>query len=492
MPRRPSVALSIVSTLALACGDGEPAEYGPGLRGRVAPMSQRSHGASHPIDQIWAIPVTGLQIDRANLAQKIVVEVDDQGNFVFERPSQGNYHYVMALISSESCVEAETRADWSLETLATRRDCVQGFVAVDGESDLVTLPVNDLQELVDLGEVGGGPQTGLELATELSLEDFAAFLPELTIDELEHMARIDGMLLRVGELIVNFTNDQTQGVDMSMNYVFSDTTPTTVLLDAFTVPGDMGLEAWIVAYDANVSADSVLASFPTEAGYLRMVPPAGIDNRDGSRTFGPDFPATSLGSATEFLPGAWSDTVFEVRDNGPAPGGGPPWWGGATQDGFVNAPPSGHWELAAGPEASPDVVASYDLLVSAPFSISDGAADVAQPLVLIPRLRFNTLAGSTTVESAELEWVLRSGDNALPIPYEEAASLVEGLELSIGGDAIGGCEGGEGAPGDVLLSGPTWSPIGDWSPDGAAGTCPLQWAIVGYKIAGNAFQFGFG
>jgi hypothetical protein len=446
----------------------------------VASTALRAVG---PVDQIWAFPLlTGGKLDLNN---KTVVPLDADGNFAYEHLAS-SYDALLALVDSTSCSDVAPRGDWTEATLDTRRTCVHGFVAVRGsQDDLISLPLSDVESILDVGEIPLG-QSGLELPGDLLLEGLADLTQETTLESLETLARVDGVLQRGAELIANYS-DSGEGVGLDHGFHFMDPTAVSALDGAFSNPSSMEFEAWITRFDGNTAIPELISGFSSTPGYLELAPPADILNRAGTQTYGPSSPATSTGAALEVDPGHWVDSVFDIVDSS---SGGTPYMTGLFLDGFTVAPPGGAWVLRAGT----DFVAKYDLLTSAPFVIDNGVADLSQPLLLIPRLFVNTEQNSTAITSVELGWALWNGASYEEIPHDVAVGIAASeLTVSLEGDQGPGCAtNGDLSPHEQFLTTSVWTPTVPFATGTESGRCTLLRAGVVYDLAGNDFLFGFG
>jgi len=485
------LVLALVPVLALfACGGGDgPKSIRGTLDRQSSSVAGRSAVEAATVDEIWALPLSGLSLSRNIFDNKIVVPVAEDGSFQFQVPDNSSYDYILALVDSTKCTADKARADWVEADLDRRLQCIQGYVAIaesagstnaSGSDAVAAMPVSQQSGTVDVGNlVSIG---NYAVSEDAALEDVSGSFSS-SVDELKAIAKVDNLLSAISYLYANLGDDPSEYYALNLDYTWVAPSAIDSVRNQFSDPAELEITPFTTYFESTVDSSAVLAGVQAQAGYLTFVPAADVTFAGDGMVHGPSNPISTEAPGT--LDGmTWYDAVVRLE----LVSGGSRIFGNLSS--FTGGLPTGPWKQTR----DGVVVAKVDLSTSAPFELESGQVDETAPVVFLPTMKVNT-EGDVVVD-VELMFTVWDGSAFVPVPFGVVRDSLGDVNLGLAGDESAACP----ADNHVRTAGSSgilveadrfrWVPPAGWKMGaGDAMRCGITNVTSGYNVGVNSFQF---
>ena len=358
--------------------------------------SSSSDNSSQTANQVWAIPISRTKpyegTSNVSLNYSIMLQeghASKMGRQIFNIASDGTFALDVYLnCNPTSTMECLGYVFVLVDSTKTeKKDQIIGFLSLGGTESLVSIPVEDLKDDLDMGTVNqGSGDNSSDEAIGKTIDETADKFATFTSDQLKIRASADDYVKIIKNIYVNGGSDYSDLSYMEVRYKYM----ATVVNDVFTdfsnaIPLGIGL-AIIVKSTDTMTADGTKSYSLTPPGstYLKTF----YDN--GTENTSVEYSSTNtfvLDGDSDPNWGKLSTSRFDVGDM---------YWGNGY---YLSTLPEGYWILTDN-NSSP--IGYYDLSLVNPIG-SDNFSKT-----YVPSIKLETNSDAK-VSKVHLKWYLHNG-----------------------------------------------------------------------------------
>ena len=378
---------------------------GTGYSVNRSSSSRFASSSSQTANQVWAIPISrtkpyeGTSNVSLNYSMMLQEGSDNKiGRQKFDIASDGTFELdVYANCVSSSTMECNGYVLILADISKTeKKDQIIGFLSLGGTDSLVSLPVEDLKDSLEMGTVNQGSGDASNEAIGKTIDETAGKFATITSDQLKIRASADDYVKIIKNIYVNGGSDYSDLSFMEVRYKYK----ATVVNDVFTdfsnaTPLGIGLAIFVKSTDT-MTADGTKSYTLTPPGstYLKTFHDNGTVNT--SVEYSSTNPFVLDGDSDPSW-GKLSTSRFDVGDM---------YWGNNY---YLSTLPEGYWILTDN-NSSP--IGYYDLSLVNPIG-SDNFSKT-----YVPSIKLETNSDSK-VSKVHLKWYLDNGTS-----YYEVTDLI--------------------------------------------------------------------
>ena len=368
---------------------------GTGYSVNRSSSSRFASSSSQTANQVWAIPISrtkpyeGTSNVSLNYSMMLQEGSDNKiGRQKFDIASDGTFELdVYVNCVSSSTMECNGYVLILADISKTeKKDQIIGFLSLGGTDSLVSLPVEDLKDSLEMGTVNQGSGDALNEAIGKTIDETAEKFATITSDQLKIRASADDYVKIIKNIYVNGGSDYSDLSFMEVRYKYK----ATVVNDVFTdfsnaTPLGIGLAIFVKSTDT-MTADGTKSYTLTPPGstYLKTFHDNGTVNT--SVEYSSTNPFVLDGDSDPSW-GKLSTSRFDVGDM---------YWGNGY---YLSTLPEGYWILTDN-NSSP--IGYYDLSLVNPIG-SDNFSKT-----YVPSIKLETNSDSK-VSKVHLKWYLDNG-----------------------------------------------------------------------------------
>ena len=363
--------------------------------------SSSSDNSSQTANQVWAIPISRTKpyegTSNVSLNYSIMLQeghASKMGRQIFNIASDGTFALDVYLnCNPTSTMECLGYVFVLVDSTKTeKKDQIIGFLSLGGTDSLVSIPVSDLKDNLDMGTVNQGSydnDTGDNSSDEAigkTIDETADKFATFTSDQLKIRASADDYVKIIKNIYVNGGSDYSDLSYMEVRYKYM----ATVVNDVFTdfsnaIPLGIGL-AIIVKSTDTMTADGTKSYSLTPPGstYLKTFYDNGTENT-----------SVEYNSSNPFVLDGDSDPNWGSLDSNYN-------FINVALDGnryYLSTIPEGYWTLT---DNNSSTVGYYDLSLVNPIG-SDNFSKT-----YVPSIKLETNSDSK-VSKVHLKWYLHNG-----------------------------------------------------------------------------------
>ena len=245
--------------------------------------SSSSDNSSQTANQVWAIPISRTKpyegTSNVTLNYSSMLEeghASKMGRQIFNIASDGTFALDVYLnCNPTSTMECLGYVFVLVDSTKTeKKDQIIGFLSLGGTESLVSIPVEDLKDDLDMGTVNqGSGDNSSDEAIGKTIDETAEKFATFTSDQLKIRASADDYVKITKNMYVNSTSDFS-GYDMAgVGYKYLSTVVNDVFTD-FDNATYLGAQVSIGLRSANTFANPVSRPFPFYNLYIRAYNPS--------------------------------------------------------------------------------------------------------------------------------------------------------------------------------------------------------------------------
>ena len=358
--------------------------------------SSSSDNSSQTANQVWAIPISrtkpyeGTSNVTLNYTSMLREgHAQQMGRQMFNIASDGTFALDVYLnCNPTSTMECLGYVFVLVDSTKTeKKDQIIGFLSLGGTESLVSIPVEDLKDDLDMGTVNqGSGDNSSDEAIGKTIDETADKFATFTSDQLKIRASADDYVKIIKNIYVNGGSDYSDLSYMEVRYKYI----ATVVNDVFTdfsnaIPLGIGLAIFVKSTDT-MTADGTKSYTLTPPGstYLKTF------HDNGTVNTSVEYSSTNpfiLDGDSDPSWGKLSTSRFDVGDM---------YWGNGY---YLSTLPEGYWILTDN-NSSP--IGYYDLSLVNPIG-SDNFSKT-----YVPSIKLETNSDSN-VSKVHLKWYLHNG-----------------------------------------------------------------------------------
>ena len=357
--------------------------------------SSSSDNSSQTANQVWAIPISRTKpyegTSNVSLNYSIMLQeghASKMGRQIFNIASDGTFALDVYLnCNPTSTMECLGYVFVLVDSTKTeKKDQIIGFLSLGGTESLVSIPVEDLKDDLDMGTVNQGSGDNSSEAIGKTIDETADKFATFTSDQLKIRASADDYVKIIKNIYVNGGSDYSDLSFMEVRYKYK----ATVVNDVFTdfsnaTPLGIGLAIFVKSTDTMTSDGTKSYTLtPPGSTYLKTF----YDN--GTENTSVEYSSTNtfvLDGDSDPNWGKLSTSRFDVGDM---------YWGNGY---YLSTLPEGYWILTDN-NSSP--IGYYDLSLVNPIG-SDNFSKT-----YVPSIKLETNSDAK-VSKVHLKWYLHNG-----------------------------------------------------------------------------------
>jgi len=358
--------------------------------------SSSSDNSSQTANQVWAIPISRTKpyegTSNVSLNYSIMLQegnVSKMGRQIFNIASDGTFALDVYLnCNPTSTMECLGYVFVLVDSTKTeKKDQIIGFLSLGGTESLVSIPVEDLKDDLDMGTVNqGSGDNSSDEAIGKTIDETAEKFATFTSDQLKIRASADDYVKLIKNIYVNGGSNYSDLSFMEVRYKYMSKVTNDVFTDFDNATGlGIGLAVVVKSTDT-MTADGTKSYtlIPPGSTFLKTFHDNGTVNT--SVEYSSTNPFVLDGDSDPSW-GKLSSTRFDVGDM---------YWGNGY---YLSTLPEGYWLLN---DNNSSTIGYYDISLVNPIG-SDNFSNT-----YVPSIKLETNSDSK-VSKVHMKWHLHNG-----------------------------------------------------------------------------------
>jgi hypothetical protein len=358
--------------------------------------SSSSDNSSQTANQVWAIPISRTKpyegTSNVSLNYSIMLQegnVSKMGRQIFNIASDGTFALDVYLnCNPTSTMECLGYVFVLVDSTKTeKKDQIIGFLSLGGTESLVSIPVEDLKDDLDMGTVNqGSGDNSSDEAIGKTIDETAEKFATFTSDQLKIRASADDYVKLIKNIYVNGGSNYSDLSFMEVRYKYMSKVTNDVFTDFDNATGlGIGLAVVVKSTDT-MTADGTKSYtlIPPGSTFLKTFHDNGTVNT--SVEYSSTNPFVLDGDSDPSW-GKLSSTRFDVGDM---------YWGNGY---YLSTLPEGYWLLN---DNNSSTIGYYDISLVNPIG-SDNFSNT-----YVPSIKLETNSDSK-VSKVHMKWYLYNG-----------------------------------------------------------------------------------